>query len=521
MQDNPFNRIDAPGFTSEATTFGLKVLDKLNLFDNDDIVAAFPFGKAIQGTWKLLKNYSDPHKAARHSVGKAVGICFGAGLLEYGIEAMKLSPRDEELMAAALEEAREKAAVDLPTFKVNSIHETETAQRFIEIYFQYFNRSTVAQKEIYEPRLRKFLRVWLTLFWRRLLDRHPDTYKVLLDHLKQESFQLEQRIKAQLQYEAMLANMYLQPVQNNPKIRLSDMYIMPRCEVLESLCMEGRVSHVGESKFWACENARLPEELHKLVQLWLTGDLDYSWLYGDNQRLLLLYGMPGQGKTSFCKRLLHELISENKREGRPVYFLRLRRVRELGQLKATLLPYIIQMIEEYNGINITKRDLHSAILILDGMDELAMSANLTMHETDSVLLELLNSVRHIEGIHLIVTSRHGYIRNDRQLSDMLILQLKQLEEDQQIQWIRRYRLLKPEHILTEAAFARLDQRSPLWELINQPILLQMVADLETIPESIADRADLYQLFFDHIVRTPWKEGGKNIQALAKLGEKKA
>lgn len=522
MSTNPFNRIDAPGFTNEATTFGLKVLDKLNLFDNDDIVAAFPFGKAIQGTWKLLKNYSDPKKAARHSVGKAVGICFGAGLLEYGIEEMKLNTRDEELMAAALQEAREKASVDLPSFNIINIYETEAARRFIDIYFKYFSKSTVPNKEIYELRLRKFLRVWLTLFWRRLMDRDLDKYQVLLDYVKQESFQLEQRIKAQLVYEATLATLYLQTAQNNPNISLSDLYIMPRCEVLESICKEGRNSHVGESKFWECENAGWKtNELHELVNLWLKGELNTDKLRGDHYSLLLLYGSPGQGKTSFCKRLLHDLIGNEERGDRPVYFLQLRRIPEVSKLRTGALDYIAELIAKNNSISIDNKDLYRSILILDGMDELAMSANLTMSEADIVIQELLNVLRHQPNMHVIVTSRHGYLKNDRHLNGALVFQISDLEREQQLEWIGKYYQLKPDSVLSIEAFEKIKPDSELGKLINQPILLQMVADLDSMPENTADRAKVYQLLFDHMVSTPWKKGGENIPALANLSVPKA
>lgn len=521
MPKNSFNSIDARSLTGEAANTAIKILSKLDLLDDEGIISVLPFGKAIQGTWKLANKITDPHKAARHSVGVAVGTCFAAGLHEFGIEQFELNESEEKRFKAAIELAKKEAKVDLKAFDVEQIEKTEVAQRFLEVYKQFYQKADPLHYEKNLPRLEGYTEVWLTLFWRRLIERKPERFSELEKTLDRESFRLEQNVINKLAYQASLANMYLEPSHNDKDIRLSDLYIMPRCEVLESISKEGRRSHVRESKFWDSTNVGLTNELHELVLSWLAGTLDSSKLIGENHRLLLLYGMPGQGKTSFCKRVLYDVLKAEQKIDRPVYFLKLRTIPTVGKLKISPLEYIAAVIQDQNKIEVNLKDLYRSIVVLDGMDELAMSANLTMSEADLVIQELLNETRNQKHINIIVTSRHGYLKNDQQLSGALVVQLSELEQDQQEGWIERYQRLKPESILSVDAFQQIAPISPLGKLITQPILLQMVADLDKIPDDSANRASLYQQLFDFIVNTPWKVQGKNIEALAQLGQRKA
>lgn len=521
MPKNSFNSIDARSLTGEAANTAIKILSKLDLLDDEGIISALPFGKAIQGTWKLANKIVDPHKAARHSVGVAVGTCFAAGLREFGIEQFELNESEEKRFKAAIELAKKKAQVDLKSFDVDHIEKTEVAQRFLEVYKQFYKKSDPLHYEKNLPRLEGFTEVWLTLFWRRLIERKPERFSELEKALDRESFQLEEKVLNDLAYQANLANMYLEPTQNDSNVRLSDLYIMPRCEILESLCKKEQLSNALGSRFCSCSSAEITNNLHELVSIWLRGELNTAKLIGENYRLLLLYGMPGQGKTSFCKRLMYDLLNRDERVERPVYFIRLRKIPNLGKLKASPLEYIIQVIEEQNQIEINSKNLGQSILILDGMDELAMSSQLTMSESDTIIQELLNESRNIDNINIVVTSRHGYVDADRPLSGALVLQISELTEGQQIDWIDRYRILKPSTSFTLNVFQKIDRSSALGKLITQPILLQMVADLDKIPSDTANRAELYQQLFDFVVSTPWKEKGQNIAALANLGQSKS
>ena len=234
------NASNAPHLAGETISTAVKILDKLDLFESDGILASLPFGKAVQGTWKLLSKISEPQKAALHSVGTAVGVCFGAGLLDCGVEELPLNDQEQKRFKAALSEAMDKATVDLREFKVNRIHESSVAKQFITIYFRYLTHSRIDDakdetKKI-QPRLEKFLNLWLTLFWWRVVEQRQDRYSGLEQFLNMESFKLESQIKNQLNYNTALASLYLEPTNNEPDISLSDLYIKPHCEILESLC---------------------------------------------------------------------------------------------------------------------------------------------------------------------------------------------------------------------------------------------------------------------------------------------
>lgn len=311
MSQPNFRPQDLPDTIRTFLSASVQLLEKLNMLEQDDTMLKL-IGAVLKGTDMIHK----PEQAARRGIGSAVALAFYAGLLKHKVP-MYLNDQQERELHAAVKEGIEKAPVELPSLNLNNVFDSATARHFIDIHFRYFKRSKVdsgrAENELYEPRLRYHLERHLRVFFLRLLDDQSNKYAVLRDTFEQASFMEERKEIKLAAYQLQLADMYDEPTPfSEGRIRLSDLYIEQRCGVLKSICQEETLAGRWHrsSTFLECTAVNLPESLHELTLQWLKGELDHSGLIYGKSNLLLLYGMPGQGKSSFCKRLLYDLLNE-------------------------------------------------------------------------------------------------------------------------------------------------------------------------------------------------------------------
>jgi|GEM_PF-2327425 len=523
MSQPNFRPQDLPDTIRTFLSTSVQLLEKLNMLEQDDTLLKL-IGAVLKGT-DMIHN---PEQAARRGIGSAVALAFYAGLLKHKVP-MYLNDQQERELRAAVKEGIEKAPVELTSLNLNNVFDSVTAKHFIDIHFRYFRRSKVdigrLENTKYEPRVLHYLRRHLKVFFLRLIDDQSNKYGILRETFERASFQIERKEIEFAAYQLDLADLYNEPTPfSEGAIRLSDLYIEQKCRVLRKICRDYKhtIPSFDSSSFLECGKVGLPNDLHHLTLKWLKGELDHDGLIFIKSNLLLLYGMPGQGKSSYCKRLLNDLLNEEHLSIRSVYFLRLRDpYLDTNRLKVSPLVAIAETISKRYQFETDSDAFENAILILDGMDELAMGQGMSSSEADDLLRILLDTTRRCPNLHVILTSRHGYLQTDRGLENSLVLEIDKLTNQQQHDWLKSYIGLKPNTLLNTDKLAEIqkDHNANLAELLTQPLLLNLVADLEEIPDKNSSKARVYSKLFDHMVGTPWKKKGEKLMRLTPLAKK--
>jgi len=392
---------------------------------------------------KSIRNFKDPAAAIRHSVGTAVGICFGAALRDANVK-YELTQRDETKFKSDLKTAIAETKVDMKAFQPKRLVQADVSQRFFRLYLKSFDRSDIdthrTPEARFRPHLETYLQEWLPAVWHGTIERDSDRYAIIYDTFESKSRRLSEQVVALKTYQQYLFSLYTTAAGNISNIPLSTLYLRARTQVQTMLLKSKDRRDPTAKKFVPAEEADLPNDLHDLVLAWLglvDEPLDCDKLRTEaDPRLLLLYGQPGQGKTSFCKRLLYDLISTRVHYDRPVYFLRLRDIKDVSGLREDPLDHLRQEIEAFNSLSIDSADFNRSVLILDGMDELAMSSGMTIDSADHLLSVIEDQLKQYPELRIIVTSRHGYLRaDDRLRKSFLILQIADLKRDQQVEWL--------------------------------------------------------------------------------------
>lgn len=228
-------------------------------------------------------------------------------------------------------------------------------------------------------------------------------------------------------------------------------------------------------------------------------------------RVTFILGFPGQGKTSFCKKIIHNHLSTNPNS--PIFYLKLRNVRKTKDLIENPLNIIHEELEIEVGDTFSKNILKKSIIILDGLDEIYMKDNLKAEDIEYFCKELIREAERLNYNKIIITSRYGYVDLKKLYDkDYLAFSLKPLNFSQQEEWLEKYSLFHSDSLLTKERLKVFNtgrhEYNYIKELINQPLLLYIVASLHVELDTNIDRAEIYNLLFDQIIDRKYSKDGQ-------------
>jgi uncharacterized protein YjbI with pentapeptide repeats/GTPase SAR1 family protein len=374
-----------------------------------------------------------------------------------------------------------------------------------------------------------------------------DKIKAYFDHPIYEALN---RMCMQEAYHASLLQQYDSPAfGNNPRISLSDLYVEPNVTFFRQHIpltngqnpdfIESCHPKDVEKKDSGFKQPIGPLSIHAFFEAWLSNKCELGIKNGNSATMLLL-GQPGQGKTSFCLRTMHNKLSNND-EGR-IFFMRLRDLEGAPtELIEKPLDYLKGEFSKrvWNGEQkMRDKDWQGGLLILDGLDELYMNKNMSNEQVrqflDNVQLSIKKLRDYTTPIHLkcVVTSRHNYVpleRHENNNSDWLITSLDNLNLTQQQSWLRQYKgfitdepvkeyLNKLNDTLVELDKGDDKKSQEVRNLVNQPILLSMIAQSEIPLDLNTDRAKIYCMMFDTLQERSWAK--EQISSLKLLKQSK-
>lgn len=320
---------------------------------------------------------------------------------------------------------------------------------------------------------------------------------------------ISERIKNQknlYNYYASLKSLYEESLMNEQAMRLCDIYIEPNIEFWEKSYKKEK-----ETTLDAYEGF-LSDERYETISLFVNDFLENKLPndFVQNARLLVILGQPGQGKTSFCKKLLHSLLSKgdvNLIEKNICYI----RLSEINNRELINTP--LKVLYDKVKTSFCEGQFEQSILILDGLDEL------TINEQGRVGVNIDTLVRNLvteisdskyNNIKVILTSRYGYtdFKKIENIQNMLVCQIKGFSEQQQLDWLLKYKNFNSNTQLTEDKIRNINSTANpvskhFRELLQQPILLHSIAKLNIDIDTTQNVKKVYDVIFDVIANRWW------------------
>lgn len=356
--------------------------------------------------------------------------------------------------------------------------------------------------------------------------------------LKVEELQSELRIN----YRKRLHRFYHSEVMLEKKMRLADIYIEPDFYVHADCLPEKDPrkeqlirTETTDKKTWLW-NPDYSGGIHTYMADFFAGIDPLELRASQPPRFMILLGHPGQGKSSFCKRLLHDICENTYQANQPVFFIRLRDITRVKDLLIDPGENLSKWIREEEAkwqkeyFEFSAGEFSDAVWVLDG---LAMRGEITESGIDQFCADLAKISRHEHGPTIILTSRLGYINAERiRWKDTVVLELGKLSQEQQIGWLERYRQFHPGKDLNLDAeiIADINQARAgaalfgVKGLLEQAILLHMVVTSGVDLTEVNNGAQLYKSLFDELVAKvagedrDWDKG--NLPLFDKVSETK-
>lgn len=306
-------------------------------------------------------------------------------------------------------------------------------------------------------------------------------------------------------YYNSLIEEYYSPTLGDSKISLSDIYIEPDFKIYKK-CFQKEAGFSFDKEGFA--NVDYGKSIHHYLENHFLQNNPAFGLEAENSRLLILLGQPGQGKTSFCIRACNGILNSTSHCGDLIFF----RLRNLINVSDFIDHPIEELTNNFNDFN---WPLNNTILILDGLDELYMGQGLSNHQIDHLLFKISQVIKQNEGLFVIVTSRYNFINLDNiGRKEALVLNLSGFDLEKQLNWLDKYRRVHPECQLTPRLIREINLVSDeeknkykhLRELINQPILLNLIARVEFNITNTNNRSAIYNHLFKTLIERSWDDG---------------
>ncbi|OJJ21228.1 hypothetical protein BKI52_11725 [marine bacterium AO1-C] len=402
-------------------------------------------------------------------------------------------------------------------FDIEKFYSNRAVQNIQDYYEGWLQQMGLEELDI--RKVRVHFTDYFKIDFYEFLEESKHRYEHLTDFLNRDSYKARIKLYRREMYYSRLASMYLEPALNDEKgVSLKDLYVEPFFKMQTNCLSEKLIREKGLER--SIDNSGFIEfdeeyNLHQYInELFLKNDL----LKLDKQetRVLFVLGYPGQGKSSFCKRLMYDWINDgNLQLNQHIYFIKLREVSNPQHLLSDTLEVLRKVAERSKDVDIPERDFQKSWLILDRLDELIMNNGLDDRQVDDLCKQFIQEAKNHPKLRIVLTSRIGYINLEslpREKSHLLVLQLQSFTLDQQLEWLEKYRVYHPETELTEDKLVEFNQKmhhKAIQELLEQPILLNIIASLEKAPDGVETKVQIYEDLFTMLIRREYSKDGQN------------
>jgi uncharacterized protein YjbI with pentapeptide repeats len=370
----------------------------------------------------------------------------------------------------------------------------------LKIYFDEVFKNFVEKDDW--SKIQKYVNSNIKYNYYKVLKNEELALKKYIDHIKSDlGIEDGKRFKKEI-YKRKVEQEYHDIVLGDENgLTLADLYIEPYFRVHKT-CFKTNDKRYKKHSSYDTKYFNVEDEnIHFFVENILNGKNTHD-LNIEDVDTIFIAGQPGQGKSSFTKRFVNDVVNSKIVLDKEVIFIKLKDIPEPTDL---MEKNIKDVIAENTKFEV--EDFSNYIIVLDGLDELAMKTGLTLSNIDTICQKLSRS-----DLTVIVTTRHGYVNFDSlNEKNIVIVELKELNKEQQIKWLDKYKITYPNLKFTNKTIEDIhkkenkDKNKHILELINQPILLHMIASMEFDNISDLTKSSLYEKFFDNLIKRNWEK----------------
>lgn len=331
---------------------------------------------------------------------------------------------------------------------------------------------------------------------------NKEKYEDLITFFNNPIYEQNAKLKSQIGHYLDIRNYFTNKLQSNfdsTTETLRDLYIEPNFRIYK----QNVKKKINENDDFIEPSESL--SIHSFLNDYFLKDNTFS-ICKENYNMIFVLGQPGQGKTSFCYKLVFDILENSLGLPKsPLCFIKIRDLNARDFIDRTFDTINSAICQDFDF----SKD--SCVLILDGLDEAYMSGGLTNVDLKNLYGRLNKASKHNKNLKIVLTSRLNYLDvNDPSIEETLVVKLDNLNDDQIIQYIEKFKVFHPENILIKKVdlFLYKPEFIHIKELLQQPVLMYFIALSNIDIEEKDSKSNIYGKIFDSLAERSWDNNGQ-------------
>lgn len=330
-----------------------------------------------------------------------------------------------------------------------------------------------------------------------------DCYKSLIEFFDNPIINENKKMLKQLEYYKELIKQFVEPLQPDiPECNetLKDLYIEPFFDIHKNSFISKETGK--RNGFYELKNKI---SVHTYLKDYYFKNKKHPE-FSENYNLLFVLGQPGQGKTSFCNKLVYDYLQES--EGLPevpIFFIKIRDLVARDFIDTTFNEIKRHIKLDFNFIE------DKCILVLDGLDEAYMSGGLNDGDLRNLYERLKIATQTNKDLKIILTSRFNYLKlNDSCIDRSSVIQLSALDIVQIKEYSEKFKVFYPNNKLVEKIDKIITEENyvHIRELLEQAVLLYFIFISDIDIEEKDSRSAIYDKIFTSLAKRSWDKNGQ-------------
>ncbi|MHC0444281.1 hypothetical protein ACWA1F_02670 [Flavobacterium sp. 3-218] len=333
-------------------------------------------------------------------------------------------------------------------------------------------------------------------------ENNKEKYVDLVSFFNNPVYDQNDKLGNQINHYLYIKKFYTNTLQSNigeAKEALKDLYIEPNFTIYRQN-VSGRI--YGSDQFI---NPKTAIDVHSFFNDFFLEGKQFPQ-FKENYNMIFVLGQPGQGKTSFCYRLIYDVLEKSfGLPSTPLYFIKIRDLNARDFIDKTF-----DTINEAISQNIDFNN-DCCNLILDGLDEAYMSGGLSNLDLKNLYGRLNKTTKYNRKFKIILTSRLNYLDvNDPSVDETLVIKLDDLSDQKISQYVKKFKNFYPENILINKIKLILTKPEfiHIKELIQQPVLMYFIALSNIDIKENDNKSNIYSKIFDSLAERSWDNNGQ-------------